>query len=410
MSTNSKSTDFRYHIRAQDCIAQGALTNSKRVECLVKGVYPTHLTHGLGCDVWDTSGKNYVDFICGLGTNILGYGDTEVAQAIFDRARMGASLSLSTPLEIEVAEKVKELIPFVDQVKFLKTGTEACIAALRIARAKTKRTGILSQGYHGWSDEFVSLSPPALGVPRIFHESTATLSGFEQGELEDVAAVIVEPVMTDATVDRINWLRSLREACTKSGTLLIFDEIITGFRFPKFTASEYYGIEPDLICLGKAIGNGLPLSVVAGKKDVMSCDEYFISSTFAGETLSLAAALKTMTLLQTKYDLYHLWEKGAQFINRFNTLGSGMIAIEGYPSRGVFVGDPMIKALFWQEAVKAGILFGPSWFFNFKHIDLMDEVLSTCGDIILRIKVGSVQLEGELPKSPFAQRMREANR
>lgn len=408
MSTSSKPTDFRYHIRAQDCIAQSALTNSKRVECLVKGVYPTHLTHGLGCYVWDPRGKSYIDFICGLGTNILGYGDSEIAQVIADRARLGASLSLGTPLELDAAEKIKEILPFVDQVKFLKTGTEACLAALRIARAKTKRTGVLSQGYHGWSDEFVSLSPPGIGVPRVFHESTASLGSFESGELEDIAAVIVEPVMTDATEERIAWLRKLRQKCTESGTLLIFDEIITGFRYPKFAASEYYGITPDLICLGKAIGNGMPLSVVAGKKDVMSCDEYFVSSTFAGETLSLAAAHKTMTLLQTKYDLYHLWEKGAQFINRFNAMWPGQISIQGYPSRGVFTGDPMTKALFWQEAVKAGILFGPSWFFNFKHIEVMDEVLSTCQDIILRLKTNSVKLEGELPSSPFAQRMREA--
>lgn len=135
MSTASKSFNWSYHKRAQDCIAQNALTNSKRIECLVKGVYPTHLSHGQGCHVWDMQGKRYVDFICGLGTNILGYGDSEIAEVISERARKGCSLSLGTELELKTAEKVKELFPFVDQVKFLKTGTEACMAALRIARA-----------------------------------------------------------------------------------------------------------------------------------------------------------------------------------------------------------------------------------------------------------------------------------
>lgn len=408
MSTASKPFNWSYYKRAQDSIAQTALTNSKRVECLVKGVYPSHLTKGLGCHVWDTNGKRYIDFICGLGTNLIGYADTEIANTVSERARLGASLSLSTPLELEAAEKVKELFPYVDQVKFLKTGSEACQAALRIARASTKRNAVLVHGYHGWSDEFVFLSPPSIGVPKVFHETTGPLGDFQNGALEDVAAVIIEPILTDIKPERIQWLRDLRKKCTESGTLLIFDEIITGFRFPKFSVSEYYGIEPDLICLGKAIANGMPLSVVGGKKHIMSCDEYFVSSTFAGETLSLASGLKTMTLLQTKYDLQNLWNQGDRFLKRFNELWPSELTIQGYPTRGVFAGNPLTKALFWQEACKAGILFGPSWFFNFKHIDVIDEVLSTCKDIISRLKTHSVTLEGEMPQSPFAQRMRES--
>jgi glutamate-1-semialdehyde 2,1-aminomutase len=409
VSTSSKPFDWSYYIRAQDCIAQTALTNSKRIDCLVKGVYPTHLTKGLGCHVWDTSGKKYVDFICGLGTNLLGYAEAEVTEAICTQARRGASFSLGTPLELEVAEKVKELFPFVTHLRFLKTGSEACLAALRIARAKTKRSGILSHGYHGWGDEFVFLSPPALGVPRVFYETTGSLGDISQDETFDgVAAVIVEPVMADISQERIEWLNLLREKCTKNGTLLIFDEIITGFRFPGFSASRYFGIEPDLICLGKAIANGMPLSVVAGKKDVMNCDEYFVSSTFAGETLSLAAALKTMTLIQTnKYDLQTLWEQGTRFLAQFNSFWPKTLAIQGYPTRGIFTGDPLTKALFWQEACKAGILFGPSWFFNFKHIEHSDAILSTCQDIIARLKTSEVKLEGEMPQSPFAQKIRE---
>lgn len=409
MSTSSKPFDWSFHIRAQDSIAQTALTNSKRTECLVKGVFPTHLTKGLGCYVWDPSGKKYLDFICGLGTNLLGYAESEVTEAICQRARMGASLSLGSVIELEAAEKVKELFPFVTHVKFLKTGSEACLAAIRIARAKTKRMGILVQGYHGWGDEFVFLSPPAVGVPRVFHEVTAPLGDInDEAILEGVAAVIVEPIVTDISEERIRWLHKLREQCTRMDTLLIFDEIITGFRFPGFSASRYFGIEPDLICLGKAIANGMPLSVVAGKRDIMNCDEYFVSSTFAGETLSLAAGIKTMSLVQTnKYDLQNLWEQGGRFLKQFNSLWPKHLGIQGYPTRGIFIGDPLVKALFWQEACKAGILFGPSWFFNFKHIDEIDSVLSTCKDIVTRLKTNAIQLEGEMPQSPFAQRIRE---
>lgn len=450
--------DLFYQKRAMSAIAQGALTNSKRPECLVKGVYPTHAIKGHGGHLYDTQGKAYVDFICGLGSNILGYGNEEVARSIYQRALLGCTLSIATPLEVEVSEKVKEIFPFIDRLKFLKTGSESCIAAIKIARAyqgisrdteetdfydriykmvgatenhlkivgdrpkglptmsravamasngtsnNKVKTLILSDGYHGWSDHFVSLTSPHLGVP--YDQNILPLTGNED-LIPNAACVIVEPVITDHSETRIEWLRELRKKCTGNNTILIFDEVITGFRFPRFSVSNYYGIYPDLICLGKAMANGMPISVVGGRKDIMECGEYFVSSTFAGETVSLAAALKTMTLLQTKFFLDRLWEKGELFQKRFNETCLGVVQIEGYPTRGILKGDPMQKALFMQEACFAGILFGPSFFFNFGHIDLMDQVLSTCSDIVTRIKTGQVELMGEMPTSPFAQKMRE---
>lgn len=395
--------DWSWDKRERECIAQGALTNSKRPSCLVRGVYPTHLKRGHGCFVWDTQGKQYCDFIGGLGCNILGYANQEVNAAVIERLGHGTTLSLATPLEVECAEKVKEIFPFVDRVKFLKTGSDACSAAIRIARAKTGRNLVLSDGYHGFHDDFVSLSPPALGVPM-----PRSIERLENWDNVPVAAVIVEPIMTEMSNERLEWLKNLRERCTKNGAVLIFDEVISGFRFPKLSVSNYYGITPDLICLGKAMANGLPISVVGGKRDIMECGEYFVSSTFAGETLSLAAALKTMTLLQTnKYDINYLWEKGQSFITQFNSIAPEIALIEGYPTRGALKGEALPRALFMQEACRAGILFGPSWFFNFKHIEVAESVLNTCKDIMTRIRTGSVKLEGEIPSSPFAQRMRD---
>jgi glutamate-1-semialdehyde 2,1-aminomutase len=390
--------------RAELSIAHGALTNSKRPQSLVEDVYPTHLTRGHGAFVWDTDGKRYVDYICGLGTNLLGYGNEEVSQAINAAARNGLCLSLGSTLEVIAAEKVKECFPFIDQVRFLKTGTDACLAAVRIARAATNREWILTEGYHGWSDGFVSLTPPALGV----HDSFRFEKFTDMTQInKDVAAVIVEPILLDASPARLHWLRQLREECTKYGVMLIFDEVITGFRYPKLGVSNCHGIEPDLVCLGKAIANGMPLAVVGGKREIMECGQYFVSSTYAGENATLSAAIKTMTLLQTKYPVENLWEKGRQFCERFNSIAPGLVSIQGYPTRGVFQGDLETKALFWQECCKAGIIFGPSWFFNFSHFDLSDAVLSTCRDVLTRIKTGSVKLEGRLPVSPYAQRVRE---
>ena len=388
---------------ANEHIAHGALTNSKRPECLVQGVYPTHLEKGQGCHVWDIEGNKYVDFICGLGSNILGYGHPEWAQAITDRAHLGASLSLSTPLEIKCAEKIKEVMPFIEKVRFLKTGSDACSAAIRIARAKTQRHLVITEGYHGWHDEFVSITPPALGVPPQRHIKKF----LDEHDVRDVAAIIIEPIMTDMSEKRIEWLKAIRQQCDEHGIVLIFDEVITGFRFPKFSVSNYLSIQPDLICLGKAMGNGMPISVVGGKTEIMNCGEYFISSTFAGETLSLAAAIKTISLLQTKYSLDDLWSTGRRFQEKFNEMWPEGVRIEGYPTRGAFAGDPLNKALFWQEACMSGLIFGPSWFFNFSHISVTDQVLKTCEDILFRVKTGQVKLLGQMPKSPFAQKQRE---
>lgn len=409
--------DYDLSDRANKCIAQKALTNSKRPSTFIDGVYPQHLSKGLGCHVWDTKGHKYADFIGGLGSNLLGYADVEIESAIVGAVKTGLALSLGSPLEVEYAEKIKALFPFIDHVKILKTGSEGTHAALRIARASTGRDIVLSEGYHAWHDEFVSLTPPALGVPK--RNSIAKLDWMDCAQVNNghflpsfsgldnkVAAVIVEPVITDASENRKAFLKALREKCTEVGALLIFDEVITGFRFPKWSVANYFGVTPDLIVLGKAIGGGMPLAVVGGKRKIMNDVEYFVSSTFAGERASLAAGLKVIEMLKSKRKIEHLWESGESFLSKFNALND-KLKIEGYPTRGVFKGDDLTKALFFQEACKAGILFGPSWFFNFHHIPLIDDVISACKDIMTRIKTGAVTLEGLAPQTPFAQKQRE---
>lgn len=392
--------------RAQVAIAHGALTNSKRPASFIEGIYPTHLKRGHAAHVWDTAGNKYIDFIGANGSCILGYCQEEVLSAAIDGLKGGSLLSLGSETEVKAAEKVKEVIPFIDQVRFLKTGSEACTAALRIARAHTGRLGVLSHGYHGWHDEFTSLTPPALGVPRV-HEYTGPLDT-PTPDLDGVAAVIIEPVLTDMSDRRAEWLRTLQRHCRANGTMLIFDEVITGFRVPKFTVANYFGIEPDLIVMGKAMANGMSVSAVGGKREAMSGHEYFVSSTFAGEMGPLSAAIKTIDLLQgSRYQLAQLWHFGELFQNRFNEMWPGVIKLSGYPTRAVFEGDKEVKDLFWQEACKAGILFGASFFFHFGHLGLEDQVIATCRDIVLRLKTKSVKLEGMPSRSPFASKARE---
>jgi len=244
------------------------------------------------------------------------------------------------------------------------------------------------------------MTPPAAGITDKF--DVLPLRGNED-KMCDAAAVIVEPVNLDWSLERIQWLNKLRNDTLIFGAVLIFDEIITGMRFPGLSVSRFTGIDPDLICLGKAIASGMPLSVLGGKKEIMDNDQVFYSMTFAGERLSLAACMASIHEIK-KQGIDDLWNKGLYFYERFNKLGN--VRLEGYPTRGVFVGEPLAKALFFQECVKAGILFGPSFFYGFMHPQHDELTLSICNDVFTKLKTGKVKLEGPLPTSPFATKIR----
>lgn len=388
---------FYWHRRAQKAIGQGSLTNSKRPESLVKGVYPTHAVSGKGCRIWDHEGNTYIDFIGGLGTNLFGYGEERIARAVETAIRQGVSLSISSTDEVETAEALKNLFPFCDRFKFLKSGSEACSAAIRMARAFTGRDVVLSAGYHGWHDEFTSLTPPANGVPNQYN-----IFDLEYGDIREAAAVILEPVITDYSKARRQYLEELRSLCTKHGTILIFDEVITGFRWPEYSVAGHWDINPDLICIGKAMANGMPLAAVGGRAEILDGD-YFVSSTYAGDRASLAACRAVVRALNADiYNIGRLWESGHIFIDQFNDLFNG-VKIEGYPSRGRIVGPD--RDLFLQEACKAGLLFGPSWFWNFP---LMEEknIFTLLNPVAQKLNGGLAKMEGEPPQSPFAERAR----
>jgi glutamate-1-semialdehyde 2,1-aminomutase len=390
--------------RAQDAIHGGALTNSKRPQSFVKGVYPTHLTHGNGCYVFDTDGKRYVDFICALGTNLLGYANPQINRAVMDQISKGTVLSLGTTLEVECAELAKEIFPWVNKIRFLKTGTEATLAALKIARAHTGRLLVLSDGYHGFSDEFVSLTPPAHGVvPQI---SIMPLKGNEH-LIPQAAAVIIEPIITDHSPERIAWLNNLREVTKKHETMLIFDEIITGFRWPKYSVSNDTGVFPDIICVGKSIAGGLPLSMVGTGRGIGETKDWFVSGTFHGDSLALASFKQTVSLLKNTHQIDWLWKQGGYFKDEFNKIAPNLITIDGYNTRGVFKAkDDQTKAIFFQECCKAGLLVGSSWFFNFKHIEILEMILNSFKDILQKMQNEKIELDGDMPQVPFAQKQR----
>jgi len=397
-----------YKNRAENAIGQGTTTNSKHWNSHVKGVYPTHIKASTGPYLIDTENKKYVDFAGGLGTNLLGYGHPLIESEVEKYRHQGKSPSLPHILEVEVAEKLKQCFSWTQRWKFLKTGTEATLASLRMARAYTERNVILSEYYHGWADIFTSLTPPAKGVPPHEYIKPLTLEYLTKYPLS-VAAIITEPIAIDASKERIDYLNRLRRICDENGILLIFDEIITGFRYKSLSVSKHYNVIPDLITIGKACGNGYPLAAVGGPKEILDND-YFVSSTYAGEITALAACNAVIDTIRTKPEFHidRLWEAGEKFLKGFNEASKELsFHIEGYPTRGVFKGNEENIALFFQEACLAGILFGKSWFISHSHIPLLENTLESCKDIILKMSKTKPKLLGELPRSPFSMKARK---
>jgi glutamate-1-semialdehyde 2,1-aminomutase len=326
---------------------------------------PLFLSHGQGGLVWDVDGNEFVDLVSALLPNVLGYRDSDVDDAIRRQLCSGISFSLATELEAELAETLCRLIPCAEMVRFGKTGTDVTTAAIRLARAFTGRDRVLiCGGYHGWADWSVERN---LGVPEDVRKLTTRVPF---GELppfffkDNYAACIVEPEGNP------EYLRELRGMCDTSKTVLIFDEVITGFRFDLGGAQKLWGVTPDLACFGKAMANGMPLSAVVGRRDIMAKmeppDNIFYSGTFFGETLSLAAGLATIRKLERENIIPKLWATGLNLSDRVETMIAyhdleGFISLSGEaPFRRLKFKDDKIAALFRKEMVASGTLITAS--------------------------------------------------
>lgn len=299
-------------------------TASKRPEALYgagapRGL-PVRLTRASGCEVWDSEGRRYLDFIMALGAVSLGYGHPEVNAAAHAAIDAGVVGPLAPELEERVAERLARLVPWMERTRFLKTGAEAMAAAVRLARARTGREIILRSGYHGWLD----WCQPAgtAGVPAATFSLSAEIpfNDVEQGQRlirasgDRLAAVVIEPVVEVAPTPE--WLAMVREETARTGALLVLDEIKTGFRLAIGGAAERYGIAPDLVVVGKALANGFPLAAVAGRREVMEvARQTWISSTLATEFVALAAADATLGVIADQGVPAHLTEVGGRLLD-----------------------------------------------------------------------------------------------
>jgi glutamate-1-semialdehyde 2,1-aminomutase len=292
-------------------------TGSKRAEALFGGLPgPRFMVRSEGCRVWDDAGHAYLDMGMALGAVALGYGHPAVVAAVELAAREGGVSSLPPVQERVLAERLMTWVPGAEAVRFLKTGAEAVAAAVRMARVVTGREAVLTCGYHGWLD-WCQESPGVPAADRLLHRAVRFN---DAGDLEAAlaqhpapAAIVVEPVVEDPP-DR-TWLAQVRRRATELGAALIFDEIKTGIRFGLGGAAGRYGVVPDAVVLGKALGNGLPIAAVVGSRDLLdAATRTWISSTLATETLALAAALAVLDVCESTDALARLHVAGEQWL------------------------------------------------------------------------------------------------
>lgn len=375
--------------RARTLIPGATQTLSKGPTQWLQGVAPAYLERAQGAHVWDVDGNRYLDFPMALGPVILGHCHPAVDSAIVEQLRSGITFTLPHPLELELAERIVALVPGVERVRFAKSGSDATSAAVRLARAQTGRERVIVTGYHGWHDWYIGSTTRHLGVPEAvrslvepvaFGDLAALAHALERWP-EQVACVVCEPVGTLEPSPAL--LQQIVDLAHRHGALAVFDEVITGFRLAPGGAQEHFGVHADLVCFGKALGNGMPISALAGPADTMDAlQDVFFSGTHGGETLSLAAALATLEVLVGEPVHEHLWRLGRRLqagvnraIDRYG-LGDWVSCSGAAPWTIVSVREANpgaatlpAKSLVQQEMLKRGILFNGSNFICDAHTD-----------------------------------------
>lgn len=378
-------------------------TNAKRLNLNWGPFMPSFIKRANGCRMWDLDDREYIDYRCALGPVILGYQYPAVDSAVQAQMRNGVLFSMASPLEYETARAIMENTAWVEQLHFMKTGADACTACTRLARAYTGREHILTSGYHGYHDCF-ALSWPHHGAPKILNNYVHEIVYGDLKAVEktfedygsDLAAAIVAPYeWNEDTGDA--YLKALRQKCDENGTLLIFDEVLTGFRLARGGAQEYYGVTPDLAAYAKAMANGYPVSAYGGKREYMqTLEKTVITTTYAGETLSLAASKATMQIMRDEPVHDHIFRMGTRLLNGFSEIiketGAPAYAAGLPPAPYVQfnLGDQK-KDEEWLNRMysllfERGIFPAERWFINYSHqaVDI-DETLEKTREALMSV-------------------------
>lgn len=401
--------------RALKTIPLGSQTFSKSKTQYPYGVSPYFITKGQGSHVWDVDGNEYIDFINSLAAITLGYNDPDVTAAVQAQLKDGVIFSLPHPIEIQVAEKIVEMVPCAEMVRFGKNGSDATSGAIRVARAYTGRDRVAVCGYHGWQDWYIGATTRNKGVPKATRDLTHIFIYNDIQSLDtifrqwpgQVACVIMEPM--NVTEPEPGFLESVIDLTHQHGAIFVFDETVTGFRYAKGGAQEYFNVVPDIATFGKGLANGYAVSAIAGRAEIMrQMEEVFFSFTFGGETLSLTAALATLKKLESEPVIETLWKQGRK-------IKDGVIKlIEQYRLKDVLsisgkdcwsfllfrdsapYSQWEMKTLFLQEIFAQGILAIGSHNMNYAHSDgdiarlltVYDEVFAILNEVMEKKNMG----------------------
>jgi len=413
-----------YLAAALKVIPLGTQTFSKSKTQYPHGVSPFFIEKGKGSKVWDVDGNEYIDFVNSLAAVTLGYCDPDVDEAVRAQMEKGVLFSLPHSIEIEVAKKIIEMVPCAEKVRFGKNGSDGTAGAVRVSRAFTKRDHVAVCGYHGWQDWYIGSTARNLGVPDAVRDLT---HAFQYNDIDSLfkifkqfpnqmAAVMLEPMNVAEPKDQ--FLQKVQELSRKHGAVLVFDEVVTGFRYANGGAQEYFGVTPDMAVFGKGLANGFPLSAVTGREDLMDLfEEVFFSFTFGGETLSLAAALATLTKLQQKPVLETIRKQGEKILQGVSKLIGDLslqdfLSVSGHPSwsflnfkdaNGYSLWD--IKTLFLQECFARGILTLSTHNISYAHSDQdIATLLEVYEEIFIIVKsaVSEKKLAQSLKCKPLA--------
>jgi len=380
--------------KAKKLIPGGTQLLSKRPEMFAPDIWPAYYSKAKGCKVWDLGEEEYIDMsIMGIGSNILGYADAEVDNAVINAIKNSVSSSLNCPEEVELAELLIDIHPWADMVRYTRSGGEACAVAIRIARAHTKRDKVLFSGYHGWSDWYLASNlgysdaldgqlMPGLdpnGVPRGLKDTAIPFHFNDIDELKikadgiekEIAAIIVEPARgEDAPKD---YLLSLKEYANEIGAVLIFDEITSGFRMCAGGIHLNYGINPDMAVFAKSMANGYAMASIIGTEKVMSAAQStFISSTNWTERIGPVAAIATIKKYVNENVADHIIKIGNEVKSVWTEMADKhglMINVTGLPTLAAFSfsnqNNQKMMTCFVIEMLKKGFLgfrqFKPSF-------------------------------------------------
>jgi glutamate-1-semialdehyde 2,1-aminomutase len=409
-------TGQKLYKRAKKVIPGGNMLLSKRPEMFLPELWPSYFSKAKGSEVWDLDGKRFIDMsIMGIGTNILGYGHEEVDSAVAKVVIDGNMSTLNCPEEVYLAEKLVEMHPWADMVKYARSGGEANALAIRIARAASGRDKVAICGYHGWHDWYLAANLnsngddsldghllPGLEISGVPKNLRGTVFPFHYNNFDELEKLVKEQdigvIKMEVTRNQgpeNNFLSKVRHLATKHNIVLIFDECTSGFRETFGGIHKKYEVEPDIAMFGKAIGNGYALTAVLGRREIMeSAQSSFISSTFWTERIGPAAALKTLEIMEREKSWETITKSGLSIRNGIQSLADmhgvaieswGLLALTGY----TFSSTQALgyKTLVTQEMLKKGYLAANSTYVSTTHTpELIDGYLNELDPIFKLIR------------------------